>query len=49
MGMLLDTDTLVLKSFDVLKLYDISLGREIFFGLQSGVIIAQPFSAFVWI
>ena len=41
MGMLLDTDAT--------EVYNISLGRDIFFGLQSGVIIAKLFSEFVCI
>ncbi len=40
---------LVLKSFDPLKIYDLTLGRETSFGLGNGIIIAKPFSEFVCI
>ena len=38
-----------MKSFDPLRVHDVTLGRETFYGLGSGIIIAKPFAQFVCI
>ena len=46
-GIYLDTDIIVLKSFDALRRHRVTLGRETSYGLGSGIILSQPRAAFV--
>ena len=50
-GIYLDWDVLVLKSFDDLRKYDVTLGRETNFSLANGIIMAKRGAAFlrIWL
>lgn len=49
-GIYLDTDVLVVKSFDPLRTHDVTLGRESPYGLGNSIILSSPSSPFlcVW-
>ena len=46
-GIYLDTDIIVLRSFDPLRRFATTLGRETSYGLGSGIILAEPNSVFI--
>ena len=46
-GIYLDTDIIAVRSFDSLRVFPATLGRETSYGLGSGIIVAQRHSAFL--
>ena len=46
-GIYLDTDVIVLKSFDPLRVHSLTLGRETSYGLGSSIILSEPGGPFV--
>lgn len=47
----MDTDIAVVRSFDALRQYDVTLGRETHYGLGNGIIVGRPLAPFtcVWL
>ena len=48
-GIYLDTDIIVLRSFNPLRFHPSTLGRETSYGLGSGIIVGEPLSKFICI
>ena len=46
-GIYLDTDIIVLRSFDPLRVYDVTVGRELRYTLANGIILTAPWTLYL--